>query len=236
MTKVGILVHCRHLETVAWEELVFGIPEEDKLGDVAMLARVVLQLEPTEQVAAIVIGRGPSWKDGLDEGHYTKQFLLDNFDRLREFPRLRPLIDGLDEARAAALREAFESIIVTPEIKNTVAEIETAAALFSEKEVRKVVQICAASHASRCIKEQAVARSHGKISSDQLWQTVATDMSYHDTRPEDVTVIEPLHRRDQPMTFVRPGLSEAIVPYFFLPDDDKKEFVKIVEKFMATRK
>jgi len=236
MTKVGILVHCRHLETVAWEELVFGIPEEDKLGDVAMLARVVLQLEPTEQVAAIVIGRGPSWKDGLDEGHYTKQFLLDNFDRLREFPRLRPLMDGLDEARAATLRQAFESIIVTPEIKNTVAEIETAAALFAEKGVRKVVQICAASHASRCIKEQAAARSHGKISSDQLWQTVATDMSYHDTRPEDVAVIEPLHRRDQPMTFVRPGLSEAIVPYFFLPDDDKKEFVKIVEKFMATRK
>jgi len=236
MTKVGILVHCRHLETVAWEELVFGIPEEDKLGDLATLVRVVLTLEPTEELTAIVIGCGPSWKDGLDEGHYTKQFLLDNFDRLHEFPRLAPLLGSLSGERLQALRMSLEGIIVTPEIKNTVAEIETAAALFDRQNVKKVIQICAASHASRCIKEQSVARSHGLISKDQLWQTIATDVCYHDTKPEDVAVIEPLHRRDQPMTFVRPGLSEVIAPYFFMPDDDKKEFVKIVEQFMATRK
>jgi hypothetical protein len=236
MTKVGILVHCRHLETVAWEDLVFGVPEEDKLGDLTTLVRVVLALEPTEELAAIVIGCGPSWKDGLDEGHYTKQFLLDRFERLREFPRLKPMLDELTENELSGLRRAFEGIIVTDEIKNTVAEIETAAGIFAEKGVRKVVQIAAASHASRCIKEQAVARSHGKIDKGQLWYTVATDTTYHDTVPEDVAVIEPLHRRDQPMTFVRPGLSEAIAPYFFLPDADKKEFVKIVEEFMTTKK
>jgi hypothetical protein len=27
-----------------------------------------------------------------------------------------------------------------------------------------------------------------------------------------------------------------MVPYFFLPDDDKKEFVKIVESFMAAKR
>lgn len=236
MTKIGILVHCRHLETVAWEDLVFGIPNEDKLGDLATLVRVLLTLEPTEEPAAIVIGCGPSWKDGLDEGHYTKQFLLDNFDRLHEFPRLKPLLDTLSEIELSALRQAFENIIVTREIKNTVAEIETAAGIFAEKGAQKVVQIAAASHASRCIKEQAVARSHGKISPDQQWFCIATDITYHDTKPEDVAVIEPLHRRDQPMTFVRPGLFEVIAPYFFLPDADKKEFVKIVEEFMTTKK
>lgn len=236
MTKLGILVHCRHLETVAWEELVFGIPAEDKLGDLAMLVLVILRLEPTEQVERIVIGRGPSWRDGLNEGEYTKQFLLDNFNRLREFPRLRPLLDELSDEQSADLRALFENIVITAEIKNTVAEIEAAAKLFTEKEVSKVVQISAASHASRCIKEQAVARSHGTIPKNQLWQTVATDMPYHDTKPEDVAVIEPLHRRDQPMTFVRPGMSEVIAPYFFLPDPDKKEFVKHVKDFMDTRK
>jgi hypothetical protein len=236
MTKVGILVHCRHLETVAWEELVFGIPEEDKLGDIATLARVVLALEPTEQVEAIVIGCGPSRKDGLNEGEYTKKFLLDNLDRLQEFPRLQPLLDAMSDEQTARLREMMESIIVTHEIKNTVAEIETAAAVFAEKGIEKVLQICAASHAPRCIKEQAVARSHGKIGMSQLWQTVATDMTYHDTRPEDVAVIEPLHRRDQPMTFVRPGFSEVIAPYFFLPDDDKKELIGIIGTFMSRKK
>jgi hypothetical protein len=236
MTKLGILVHCRHLETVAWEELVFGIPAEDKLGDLSMLAMVILRLEPTEQVERIVIGRGPSWRDGLNEGEYTKQFLLDNFNRLREFPRLQPLLDALSEEQLAKFRALLEGIVITPEIKNTVAEIEAAAKLFAEKEVSKVIQISAATHASRCIKEQAVARSHGTIPKNQLWQTIATDMPYHGTKPEDVAVIEPLHRRDQPMTFVRPGMSEVIAPYFFLPDSDKQEFVKLVKDFMDKRK
>ena len=236
MTKVGILVHCRHLETVAWEELVLGIPKEDRLGDLAMLARVVLKLEPTEELASIVIGCGPSWKDGLNEGEYTKQFLLDNLENLRSFPRLKPLFDKLSSGQLQAFQKAMQDIIVTHEIKNTVAEVETSAKLFAEKGVEKVVQICAASHASRCIKEQAVARSRGAIDKNQLWQTVATDMAYHDTKPEDVAVIEPLHRRDQPMTFVRPGFSEVIAPYFFLPDADKKDLVKLVADFMASRK
>jgi hypothetical protein len=234
MTKVGILVHCRHLETVAWDELVYGIPAEDKLGDLATLARVVLTLEPTEKVEAIVIGRGPSWKDGLNEGEYTKQFLINHFEELRAFPRLQPLLN--DSERVQAFEKLVKEIIVTPEIKNTVAEVETAAKLFAEKGVEKVVQICAASHASRCIKEQAVARSHGAISKNQLWQTVATDMAYHSTKPEDIAVIEPLHRRDQPMTFVRPGFSEVIAPYFFLPDADKKELIQMVDDFMTSRK
>jgi len=234
MTKVGILVHCRHLETVAWEDLVFGIPAEDKLGDLATLVRVVLRLESSEELASIVIGCGPSWKDGLSEGEYTKQFLLDNFDRLGDFPRLKPMLDTLSQEQLATLRAAMENIIVTSEIKNTVAEIETAAGLFAERGVDKVVQICAGSHASRCIKEQGVARSHGAIDKNQLWHTVATDMFYHGTKPEDVCVIEPLHRRDQPMTFVRPGLSEVMVPYFFLPDEDKKAFVRLVDDFMAS--
>jgi len=236
MTKVGILVHCRHLETISWEDLVFGIPEQDKLGDLSTLVRVLLSLEPSEQLASIVIGCGPSRKDGLSEGEYTKQFLLDNFDRLHEFARLQPLMANLTDEQLHGLRATFEAITVTHEIKNTVAEIETAAGIFAEKQVQKVVQICAASHASRCIKEQAVARSHSMIDKSQLWQTVTTEVCYDGTTPEDVCVIEPLHRRDQPMTFVRPGLSEVMVPYFFLPDDDKKEFVKIVESFMAARK
>ena len=236
MTKVGVLVHCRHLETIGWEELVFGIPKEDKLGDLAMLVRVLLALEPTEELTCIVVGCGPSWKDGLNEGEYTKRFWLRNFERLREFERLTPFLDSSSDEKVAWLRSTLENVIVTPEIKNTVAEVETAAKIFTEEGIQKVVQICAASHASRCIKEQAVARSHGRIDKSQLWQTVTTEVSYQGVRPEDVAVIEPPHRRDQPMASVRPGLSEVIAPYFFLPDNDKKAFVELVKEFMTTKK
>jgi hypothetical protein len=236
VTKIGILVHCRHLSTMAWEDLVSGIPERDELGDLATLTRVLLQLEPTERAECVVIGRGPSWKDGLDEGHYTKRFLLDNFDRLHEFPTLRHLFARVGREQVMALRATMENIIVTHEIKNTVHEIETAAKLFTERGIEKVVQISAASHAPRCIKEQAVARARGTIPKDQLWHTVATDMPYHGTKPEDVCVIEPLHRRDQPMTFVHPGAAEVLAGYFSLPDEDKKAFITLVDDFMTSRK
>jgi hypothetical protein len=235
MTKVGILAHSRNLETFDWEQLVFGVPEEDKLGDYAALARAVLTLGPGEELACCVIGCGHSRRDGMNEGEYSKRYLLGNLERLRDFPRLAPLFDDLSDQGCAAFRAALEGIIVTPEVKNTVDEIETAAGIFTEHDVDKVIQIAAGSHASRCIKEQAVARSHGKISREQQWFTVATDMTYRDTKPEDVCVIEPLHRRDQPMTHLRPGLSEVIAPYFFLPDQDKEAFVRMVAEFMAAR-
>lgn len=236
MTKVGILVHCRHLETDDWEGIVFGKPAGDKLGDLAVLLRVLLTLEPTEEVACIVYGRGPSVKDGLNEGEYPKKFLLDNLDRMKEFPRLKPLLENLSPAEYQKLRTLLEQIIVTDEIKNTVAEIEAASKIFTEYSVQKVVQISAASHISRCIKEQAVARSHGKIDRVQQWFTVATDMTYHNTQPEDVCIIEPLHRRDQLMTYVRPGMSEVMKPYPFLPNDDKKELITLVKNFMDDKK
>ena len=236
MTKVGILVHCRHLDTDAWDELVFGRPERDQLGDQATLARVVLTLERGEELACVVFGRGESWRDGLNEGEYSKKFLLDRLDRLAEFPLLAPLLDRLDERGRAEFRQRMEAVIVTTEVRNTVHEIETASAIFARHGVDKVIQIAAASHASRCIKEQAVARARGTIPKDQLWLTAATDTVYHNTRPEDVCVIEPLHRRDQPITFVRPGLAEVIEPYFRLPDEDKKAFIRLVDDFITTRR
>jgi hypothetical protein len=235
MTRIGIMVHCRRLDTDAWEDLVLGQPDQNKLGDHATLARIVLNLEPSEELACIVFGRGLSWRDGLNEGDYSKKFLLDNLHRLHEFPLLAPLLERLTYAERAEFHRQMAGVIVTAEVRNTVHEIERASAVFAQHKVDKVVQIAAASHASRCIKEQAVARSRGQIDQSQLWFTVATDMTYHNTKPESVCVIEPLHRRDQPITFAPQGLSDVIAPYFSLPDEEKAAFIKLVSDFMSTR-
>lgn len=237
MTKVGILVHCRHLETENWEDLVFGMPGEDKLGDHATLIRTMLSMEPTEELSCIVFGRGPSWRNGLNEAEYAKKYLIDNLDRLREFTSLRPLLKQQTPTDFENLRHTLEqSIVITEEVKNTVAELTAASRIFTEHGVERVIQIAAASHAPRCLKEQTVARSHGKISRTQQWFTVATDMTYHGTTPEDVCVLEPMHRKDQPMTYVRPGMSEVMASYFLLPDDDKKQLITLVKNFMDARK
>lgn len=235
MTKVGILVHSRNLTTIAWEDLVFGQPQHNKLGDFATLVRVLLSLRQDEELACIVLGCDPSWRDGLDGGEYTKKFMVDNFARLIEFPTLKPMLQSLSSKQMAKLRQAIENIVLTPTIKNTRHEIAEAAKLFTEHSAQKVLQISAASHAPRCIKEQSLARSEGVISKDQLWQTIATDMSYDGVTPADVAVIEPLHRLDQPLTLFRPGLSEVIVPYYAMGDEDKKAFIRLVAEFMNSR-
>ena len=235
MTKIGILVHCRNLSTIAWEEMVYGIPEEGKLGDLATLVRVLLTLPDDEEVASIIIGRGPSVRDELDEGDYTKKFFTENLDKLKEFKLLEPLLNNLSENKRANLRTSIENIVLTKPIISTKEEIIEAAGIFNDADVDKVIEIAAASHAPRCLKEQTVLRAKGVINDTQLWMCVATDITYHDTKPEDVCVIEPLHRRDQPLTFVRPGLSEVIAPYFSFDDENKKDFIKVVEEFMTTR-
>lgn len=234
-TKVGVLLHSRHLETESWEDLVIGRPLDDRLGDAATLTREVLTLGHDHELSCIVMGGGFSQRDGISEGEYTKRFFLANLTRLDEFPRLRPLLARLSGPQRAAFSQAVRDIIIMPRAGDTVSELETAAGIFAAHGVQRVLQVAAASHAPRCLKEQAVARARGLIAKEQQWYTVATDMAYRDTRPEDVCVIEPLHRRDQPMTFVRPGLSEVIAPYFFLPDTDKKAFVAMVAEFMAAR-
>lgn len=234
-TRVGVLLHSRHLATDGWAELVVGVPEDDRLGDLGTLARAVLTLGGDHELACIVIGGGFSRRDGVGEGEYTKRFFLDNLSRLDEFSRLKPLLDRLSDAERAAFRQALHDIVITQPVHNTVAEIEAAAGIFAAHGVDTVLQIAAASHAPRCLKEQSVARARGTIAGEQQWFTVATDMAYRGTGPGDVCVIEPLHRRDQPMTFVRPGLSEVLAPYFRLPDADKATFVATVAEFMASR-
>lgn len=236
MSKVGILVHSRYLAASAWETLVFGLPKEDKLGDQATLARVILTMSPSDELSCIVFGCGPSSKDGLSEvAGYAKKFLLDNFDRLTEFPTLQPLLARLGEEEKTAFRQKLEAIILTREIANTAEELAVAAEIFTKHHVEKVMQICTATHAARCIKEQTVLREKGLIEHSQLWHTIPTDVSYSGTKAEDVCVIEPLHRPDQPMTHFRPWLSEAIAPYFSLSDTEKQEFIRLVDDFMHER-
>ncbi len=236
MAKVGILVHCRQLETENWEELVFGDPTNDKLGDQATLARVLLTLCADDDVACIVFGRGPSHKDGMNEAEYTKKYLLDNFDRLSLFPSLTPLFDKVGSEGREVLRQKMAAVMATEEVYNTTAEIAAASAIFNDHGVQKVIQICAATHAPRCLKEQLVAREKGLVDHAQLWMTVATDVGYKGTTAKDVFVVEPLHRVDQPMTHFKPTLHEAIAPYYSLPEEDKKAFNRLVADFMQARK
>lgn len=193
--KTGILVHGRHLETREWERIVWGEPPH-KLGSLPTLIATALEIG-MDQVSCIVFGTGASSKDGLTEAEYTKQFLLDNFDRVSEFPSITEHPDFQDNQ--PKLRALFELIICENTSQNTYQEIEQASKIFTEHGVTDVRQITCGSHAPRCIATQLRVRSEGGIPGNQRWFCTTDDMTYVGTSAADVTVIEPPHRGDDPM-------------------------------------
>jgi hypothetical protein len=198
VSKTGILLHTYHLGAVEWEGLVWGNPETDELGTVPTLADTLLDIPSDEEVASIICN-GPSEVDGVLEGDYTKNLLLSRIGELAAFPRIGSRLEQMSEEDADVFRRRLGELVVGPSIRNTATEIEAAAQFFREEGVTNVLQIAAATHAPRVIKEQGVARMLGIIPPDQRWRTTMSDTSFAGSTPADVVVAEPPHRGDDPM-------------------------------------
>ncbi len=235
--KVGVLVHARHPNTMNWDELVWGVAAEDRHGDLTKLVELVLREVPQKPITYIVTGSTETIKDGLLDGEYTKKYLLDHFDQLKDFPRLNALMRPLSAMAQATLRKRLENMIVTAPLKNTAEEIVHSARLFSEHDVNEVIQITSASHGPRCIQLQATARAENNIPASQQWFVLMSDMCFGASTPKDTLIIETPHRGDDPMLHFKPTLSEALQPYFYqLPTKDKKTLNKLILDFMNQHK
>lgn len=231
MAKAGILMHIRHLDTVAWERLVWGVPEEDSLGSLPKVIELLLGEPACEPITAIVFGCGPSTKDGLSEGEYTKRYLLEHLDGLRAFPRFA---ERLDEPALAALRKRLEQIVVTDTLERSIDEVVQAARIFEEHGVTRVFQVTAASHAPRCMQLQSVARAAGLVPKTQHWSLVADDRCYEGNDPQSTVVFEPAHRGDDPMYGFSPSITDVLRNYQYgLSPEDKKALITLVHTFMA---
>ena len=233
MAKAGILVHARHLETVGWERLIWGTPQDDRLGNVSKVVEFLLDESGDEPITAIVFGCGPSVKEGLSEGEYTKQYLLRHLPNLVEFPRFK---DRMDDKTVARLRERLEGIIITPVLKRSIDEVVTASKMFDERSVSRVYQVTCASHAPRCVQIQSAARAKGLLPANQQWFLAADDQCFEDADPFSTLVMEPPHRGDDPMFGFSPSLPELLRSYQYgLSSEDKQELARIVGEFMFER-
>lgn len=228
----GVLLHVYHLETKNWKELVWGDPASDKLGTAAKFAEVLLDI-PSDQEVKSVIFSGPSKKDGLIEGAYTKKFLLERLDSLIEFPTLKKKIESLDSEALRIFKSRVENIESGPIIKNTSEEMQQASEYL--RQCDRVYQVASASHAPRCLKNQIQARAEGRIPKEQPWYTVPSDTFFCGSTADDVIILEPSHRGDDPMTG-QSGITEALKPYFSLETEKKKELIKTISTFTRTNK
>ena len=224
--KTGILLHVYNLLAADWEHIVWGDPVHDALGVGAKLFECMLAELPFNEVAVILYD-GPSHKDGMSEGYYTKKFLLKKLDELDQFPRFRRLLEAMPAEQYQAFRQAVNNIIVGEPIENTRDEIMRATTDFKSIGAIKVIHIAAASHAPRCILYQAQVREEGLIPSDQHWYTVASDTCFAGTHANDTIVIEPPHRADDPLLGLTPTLPQVLRPLYRLPAAGRREFVRL---------
>jgi hypothetical protein len=234
MHNSGILIHAHHLETPGWQDLLWGDPATDTFGSLAALVHLLLTAPDRDQITTILVGCGPSHKNGLSEGAYTKQCMLSRFGRLADFPRLRPLIQALTPLQHRALRTKLEQMVVMPEVRRTRDEISTAAVFFAEHKAAIIYEISGASHAPRCIQVQAMARAAGLIPASQLWLLIATQACFSGASPDDTIVIEPPHRGDDALANHHHTMSEALKPYLYMPPVLKQELIDTVYNFTAT--
>jgi hypothetical protein len=229
MIKNGILLHVYNLQTKDWVYITWGDPGADKFGTVTQLAYTLLTIPVNEQVTSIVYS-GPSMKDGLTEGQYTKQYLLDRIHELEDFPSLKRLISELSPNDYDVFVRRIQELITGPLLKNTLDEVFLAAGFFNqEPAVDKVFQISVAGHAPRCLKNQLIAREEGKIPKRQPWHVIASDTDFLGDKLDDVVIIEPPHRGDDPMVGFTPTLASAIKPYFTLGTEKKKRLIKMIQ-------
>ncbi len=234
MHKVGILLHVYNLGCQDWEQLVWGIPEQDKLGTGAKLLECLLD-EPAENEVIAMVYDGPSSKDGLSEGEYTRRFLLDKFDELKAFPRFRHRLQGTSSSARDVLRQRVERIILGDSIRSTLDEIKLGGRDFHARGIDKVIHIAAASHAPRCIQLQLVAREHGWIPANQHWSTVASDLAFAGMTAEDVFIAEPPHRADDPLIGFEPTLPQILKPFFYgLTPRQQQDFLRLAAGAMST--
>jgi hypothetical protein len=69
----------------------------------------------------------------------------------------------------------------------------------------------------------------------QPWYIVASDACFADSEVEDVVILEPLHRGDDPMTSYKPTLVSLIRPYFALDAAGKQRFIRTVDDTLSKK-
>lgn len=231
--EIGILVHGRHVEAIGWEKLVWGEPPY-KLGSVPTMVRVVLdKMLGGVDVRAIVFGTGASEKDGLKEAEYTKRFLMENIERLREFSPIanHPCYKSAYDFRY--LKDHLSGIICETKSQNTDEEVVNAAVIFSDYDVDEVVQISCSSHLPRCLVCQCKAREAGKIPPEQPWYAIPDGVTFGGVPVgKSVVILEAPHRGDDPMVKAALKPHEVIPGLFGLAVQERVEVLDAMKRHM----
>lgn len=189
--KTGVLIHGCHLDTKGWREIVWGRPPAE-LGRVPRGVFVALQ----EGAELAIFGSGGSERGGKMEGEITRDFMLDNFSKLKEFKEFANVDLG------EGVRQRISKISI-PEThsKNTLEELRYAGDVFVKSGINRVILVSSPTHISRCLRDACkvfsdVVSPQFSVFAHNLFAT-PSDISYAGFTIDDVVIIEPPHRVDR---------------------------------------
>jgi len=186
--RIGVLCHGRHLQTKNWEKLMWGIPP-DLLGQLPKTVLVALE----EKAEVIVFGTGASERDGKKEAEFIRDYLLEHFFELAEFPSFQ----GIDLEKARKRIERISMLELYSQ--NTAEEVRFAGQIFKKAGMERIILVSSFTHISRCLRDAYVAFSRDenlKHFTKNLWAT-PSQTGWADA--SEVVIIEPPHRGDKPV-------------------------------------
>lgn len=214
--RVGILVHGLFLQAKEWEDIVWG--NASKPGSLPKAIEVMLRFG-LANIGHVVFGTGASEKDGLKEAEYTRRELANNL--LRAIPDRT-----LSRLELHQIQELLAKATLEMAAKNTAEEVAAAAQHFATHCCDLVVYVpTCASHGARCYKTYQQVRAHGLIPEGQMWLAADPATTFANSKIDDVAIVEPPHRADDPM-LAAPVKAHEVVPRLFkLSPADRMKFL-----------
>lgn len=237
--KVGILVHGPHLQAKGWEKLAWGEPP-------LLMGRIPKAIQMFFKLSAKVIffGTGASERNGIKEGQYMFDTLLQRKNQLGEFEALKQFheLGGLDvlftSTGAVLYSRTQAEVVIDVKSQNTKEELLAAGDAFLARGVTDVVLVSSATHMPRCLRDAQVVYNDpeykGKYKSLAQGLLVApADTCYEGVSYDSTVIIEAPHRGDRPSY----PLNTKVAEIFRVKPENLPAFgenlTELVKRYMA---
>jgi hypothetical protein len=227
--NTGVLAHGLHIKAKGWDDILWGNPDQQRLGRLPRAVLAILDADP-RTIGLVTIGTGASRSEnGTFEAELVKHLALQRFGQLDNFTAIRDHPEW--PKNGSHIQSLLEASITDTASKNTHQEIGNAATLFSKRKINRVFEVTDPSHGPRCQRDQGVARASGLIPPSQRWHLVTSNVPYPGTTVEDTVVFEVPHRGDDPAIAWPKDkqASRVFSQYFSMSNEDKIGFLNDVD-------
>jgi len=185
-SKTAILCHGFHLQSEAWEDVIWG--DSNKIGRLPKAIQLAIQ----EDASLLVIGSGGSFSSsGLSEGEFTLQFLKEKLSLLNKDGAIQGCGKDISE-----IKDLLRDILVCETSSvNTKEELESAGRLFFQCDINKVILVSSPTHLPRCLRDAMVV--FDKLDYNPILFASPSQTCYANATASDVCIVEPPHRGDR---------------------------------------